>query len=166
MKALAILMTLCSIMFLPAIHAEEQNAETVQEVLINELQLDKIDFDELQKAASDEPTNLYDCVSGSDEGLDCIRCMQRQMILQPYSQGVRYVKGALCHVGNYNHSSIITVLEGYNAGLQTTVDYYGYVLVVNYPYVIECTPGGGVTYKHSYPDSTVVTGSNQLIYFR
>lgn len=143
---------------------QETHSATVRP--IKEIQIAELKFDQLSQESNignlaeyvkDEETSL-------ESFLDAIRIHRRQTVLHPYTEGLAYVNGALCHVGNYSQSIIYTVLEGPHYGLQTTTAYNGIILYINYDYTIEYTPYG-VVLHHYYSDSEVITGSNQVIVF-
>ncbi len=93
-----------------------------------------------------------------------LQAFYHRPILRPINQGLAYVNGELCHVGNYLHSTLYTVLEGPHYGLQTVVDYNGFVLFVNFDYDLEYISGGLILH-HYYDDCKVVTGATQMIIF-
>ena len=89
---------------------------------------------------------------------------RRNPIRYPNAEGLVYINGQLCHEGHYPRTIIYTELSGPFYGTQTTMDYSGFVLYVNYDYTAEYTPAG-VVLHHYYSDSEVITGSNQIIQF-
>lgn len=85
-------------------------------------------------------------------------------MLYPQAEGLAYLNGYLSHVGNYPRSIVYTVLEGPQYGLQIVMTYDGIILYVNYDFDLERAPGG-VIFHHYYEDSTIITGSTQVISF-
>lgn len=86
-------------------------------------------------------------------------------VVAPISQGLTYIDGELCHVGDYPNISLITVLQGPHRGMQTTLDYNGVVLCVNLVFFVQDTPAG-IVLRHEYPGTTVKTGVDQVVIVR
>ncbi len=162
MRSLKLLTILCAIFLSSAGYAEEENA--VPPVTpIKELKNDAIDFENLPKESV--IGSLAECVTDSESLLDLLTDrVKRKPMLYPYSEGLAYVNGILCHVGDYPRSIIYTVLEGPQYGLQTVMSYSGYVMYVNYDFDLEYTPFG-IIFHHYYSDSEIITGSTQVISF-
>lgn len=131
-----------------------------EENLLNSQQMEKLDFSQLQKEA--RSTKILDKLLG-DEDLLCIWCQHPDGKILPYSQGYCHVNDEYCHVANYMYTSVITVLEGPNYGLQTTIDYFGVVVAINVDFSVTRVRGGGVIFKHYYPDCKIITGYDQVI---
>jgi hypothetical protein len=163
MKYLQILTIVSSILF-SSLGFAEQDVSSSEVTPIKEITINELDFDHLpqESTVGDLAEHVKESGTLMENFLDYIRI---KGILQPYAEGLAYVNGVLCHVGNYPQSVIYTVLEGHHYGLQTTTDTNGFVLYVNYDYSEKYTPYG-VVLKHRYSDSKVVTGSNQVIVFR
>jgi hypothetical protein len=162
MKSLKILTIIFSLLCSSFCFAEQETSSSdvtpIKEVKINELDFDKLPQ---ESTVGDLAEYVKDSPSILDNLLNVIR---KQGVLHPYEEGLAYVNGVLCHVGNYPQSIIYTVLEGHHYGLQTTTTYNGFVLYVNYEYSLEYTPYGLILH-HFYSDSEVVTCSNQVILF-
>lgn len=165
MKTLKILTILCSIVLSSLSFAEEESPAT-KVTPIKEMKVDGLNFEKLSE--ENKVGNLAEYVKENETSLDCfldrIKKHKKHVIMHPFAEGVAYVNGVLCHVGNYPQSIIYTVLEGPQYGLQTTTTNTGFVLYVNYEYMIEYTPFG-VILHHYYSDSEVQTGANQAIIF-
>lgn len=162
MRSLKIITILCAFLLSYSVYAEDETPASLV-TPIKEVKNDVIDFENLPKESI--IGSLADCVVESESFLDTlVERSRRNPILYPYSEGMAYVNGFLCHVGNYPRSIIYTFLEGPQYGLQTVTDYYGGVLYVNYEYTLEYTPFG-VILHHYYYDSEIVTGSTQVISF-
>lgn len=162
MRSLKLLTILCAVLLSSAAIAEEKN-EAPLVTPIKELQNNAIDFENLPKESV--IGSLAECVKESESLLDLLTDrVKRKPLLYPYSEGLAYVNGVLCHVGDYPRSIIYTVLEGPQYGLQTVTSYAGYVMYVNYDYELEYTPYG-VILHHYYSDSKIITGSTQVISF-
>lgn len=159
-------LTIATLFIMPCLSAQENETKPEENIILNEEQVNNLDFDKLRENAEDSNVRLSDVVKEEiPSTAQCVGCMYgASSAVVPYSQGFSYIKGTFCHVANYVHGSIITVFEGYNYGLQTTVDYYGNVIAVNYSPVVEYSPAG-TTFKHYYPDCSVVTGMDQIILF-
>ena len=161
MKALHIFAVIFSMVFSSFCGAEQENS-ALPVTPIKELKIEEIDFDNLPKKS--QVGNLLEVVKDASLLENLTDRIRNQVTLQPYSEGLAYVNGQLCHVGNYSQSIIYTVLEGPNYGTQTTTAYNGVVLYVNYDYKIKYT-ASGVILQHRYSDSKVITGANQVIIF-
>lgn len=164
MKSLKILAIISSLFLVNLCCAEQEAATAVAP--IKEIAVDGLNFTQLAQEES-RVGNLAEHVQGANQLLgnsDVIRGGKNKLILYPDSEGLVYVNGELCHVGNYPQSIIYTVMAGPRYGLQTTTDYNGIVLYVNYEYKVKYT-SAGVILRHRYSDSKVVTGSNQVIIF-
>jgi hypothetical protein len=166
-------MAVSSVLLLSNLCANEDAVTKIdQESIIQEVQTSNLDFSELRKKAPMAVSNLADCIYGAENSsvaelaLDRVKRKKRRKkpVQFPNSEALTYINGFLCHVGNYTRSSIVTVMDGPDYGLQTTVDYSGIVLSVNYECIVEHTPDG-VTFKHEYPDCQIITGSEQIIKF-
>lgn len=131
---------------------------------IKKIELEEVNFDNLPREA--QVSNLSELVKDEEGFADAFsQKIKTPLILYPYSEGLAYVNGQLCHVGNYSRSVIYTVLEGPYYGTQMTLTYSGIVMHVNdYDYDMKYT-NGGVIFHHYYPDSKVITGANQVIKF-
>jgi hypothetical protein len=166
MRSLQILTISFSILVSGLCFAEQEHLSTDHVKPIKEIKVEELDFDQLSQESKIGSLADYvkDNETSLDSFLDAIKIHETQLILHPYAEGLAYVNGVLCHVGNYPQSIIYTVLEGPQYGLQTTTAYNGIVLYINYDYQIEYTPYG-VILHHYYSDSKVVTGSNQVIIF-
>src|SRR4029077_235313 len=150
MKALHIFAVIFSMVFSSFSFAEQ---ETLPVTPIKNLKVEEVNFDNLPKESNvgnlaglvkeEKETSLLDSLSER---------IRNRAILYPYAEGIAYVNGQLCHVGNYSQSIIYTVLEGPYYGTQTTTAYDGVVLYVNYDYKLKYTPGGVIFY-HYYSDS-------------
>lgn len=160
MKSFHIFAIICSLVLSNLCCAEQEKAE-LSVTPIKELKIEGMDFENLPKES--RIGNLSEFVQ-KEEGLADILSerVRKRVLLYPYSEGLAYVNGWLCHIGNYPQSIIYTVLEGPHYGTQTTTTHDGVVLYVNYDYVLEYIPGG-VALHHYYSDSKVVTGSTQVI---
>jgi len=145
--------------------AEQENSES-QIAEIQEIEVKELNFEELpdESLIGDLSEVVKEKESFADLFLERVRRTESRAIMHPYAEGVSYVNGQLCHVGNYPQSVIYTVLEGPYYGTQTTMTYDGIVLYVNYEYHIEYTFGGTIL-THYYSDSKIITGSNQIIKF-
>lgn len=165
MRSLKLIPTICAILLACSIHAEEESAASVV-TPINEITCETLDFDLLPKESIIGSLSEY--VAGSETLLDLltesVKRKKQKALLYPFAEGLVYLNGVLCHVGNYSQSIIYTVLEGPQYGLQTVTTYDGFVLYVNYEYVLEYTPAG-VILHHDYADSETITGSTQVISF-
>lgn len=174
MKLLQLLTIVFSIFVSNLCFGEEEKPSldavpTLDVVPIKEIKNNEINFDALSRES--KIGNLSELVKDkvhSSSQASSMRCLldaiRMQTILYPYSEGLAYVNGVLCHVGNYPQSIIYTVLEGPHYGLQTITDYNGSALYINYDYFLEYTLYGVVLHHH-YSDSEVITGSNQMIIF-
>jgi hypothetical protein len=168
MKLLKILTIISALVLSSFCFAEQEEKETPSAPAavtpIKEIQVEGLNFEELSKEES-KIGSLAEHVKDKNLSLESfLDAIRTHLILHPYAEGLAYVNGQLCHVGNYPQSVIYTVLEGPYYGLQTTTDYNGFILYVNPDYVIEYTLFG-VVLHHYYSDSEVVTGSNQVIMF-
>lgn len=141
------------------------NEETLltDENSIKELRIEELNFAHLSPES--KIGNLAECVQEQDSLTDSLLAgIRTYLIFQPFMQGLAYVNGVLCYVAHYPQSVIYTVLEGPQYGLQTVLSPQGFLLYLNYDYVLEYTPMGLVLH-HYYSDSEVVTGSDQIIVF-
>lgn len=141
---------------------------SAHEILVQEAGIDKLDFNNLPE---NEPSNLADFLGNAKtetslDSLTTLRNFGSKRIIVPASQGMMYIHGELCHVANYETSTIITVFEGPNYGLQTVVDYYGVVRYVNRYCTVEYSRSGGMILRHGYPDCLVITGRDQIVVFQ
>lgn len=132
-----------------------------------EWNLPDLNFEELAKSASSNQNLLNHIDVQPKEMTSPCKEMgryfqQKSLVIVPITQGILYVNGVLCHVGNYARTVLITVLEGPQFGLQTTMNYRGRVLACNFVCYLDNTPDG-VLLRHEYYDSTVITGTTQVI---
>ena len=163
MKLAHILAIVFSTVFLNFCCAEQEASEP-SVTPIKEIEVKELNFDDLPKES--KIGNLSELVKDETSFTSIFEDrIKSHVILYPYAEGLAYVNGQLCHVGNYPQSIIYTVLEGPYYGTQTTTTRHGVVLYVNYDYVTEYTVAG-VVLHHYYSDSEVITGSNQIIKFR
>lgn len=157
------ILTIITGFFIPfaAFAAEEVKVPPVAP--IQEIKNKSLDFDNLPKKSVIGALANY--VTSEKSLLDGVaKRIHWDSLLYPNSEGLAYINGFLCHVGNYPRSIVYTFLEGPQYGLQTVLDYYGNVLYVNYDYSIEYAPYG-VIFHHFYSDSEIITGSTQVISF-
>lgn len=160
MKSLVIITIMCSALFSNLMFATEETSPVTP---IKELKVDEINFEQLPKEST--VGNLEELVTEESSPLDSLlEWVGSHGYLYPFAEGMGYVNGVLCHIGNYPRSTIYTVMEGPQYGLQTVVTPDGYVMYVNYDYALEYTPQG-VILHHNYSDSEVITGSTQVISF-
>lgn len=151
--------TLCAVIFTFAVFAEETSPVSP----IQEVKNEAVDFENLPKESV--VGALANCVKEENSLLDDLtKRVHLNRLLYPYSEGLAFVNGILCHQGHYPRSIVYTVLEGPQYGLQTVLNHYGEVLYVNYEYWLEYTPYG-VILHHDYSDSEIITGSTQVISF-
>ncbi|MCE2983381.1 MAG: hypothetical protein LW832_07430 [Parachlamydia sp.] len=102
----------------------------------------------------------------SPEVLDCVANIfgyYPHQVVMPLSQGWSYVDGAKCHVGNYSSFYVLTIFEGVNRGSQMIATYSGDILSVM-PFSVVTYSPQGVVYTHTYSNSELVTGINQVMY--
>jgi hypothetical protein len=146
--------------------SNEQEESTPKVTPIKEIKVDGLNFEEVSKESKIGCLAEYvkDKSISLESFLQAIKLHKTHLMLSPYAEGLAYVNGQLCHVGNYPQSIIYTVLEGPHYGLQTTTAYSGLILYVNYDYSGEYTPYG-VVLHHYYSDSEVITGANQVVSF-
>lgn len=85
--------------------------------------------------------------------------------LAPYAQELVYLDGDLCHMGYYADLTVVTTLSGYSYGYQVILSPYGQVLSTQDFYYIDSTIYGSYL-RHEYLDVTIVTGSEQVVYFK
>ena len=164
MKFIKLLSVLFSVFFCMSGFAEEDIPPSlvtpIKEVRIEDLILENIPKEsfvgDLSQLVETPMSNL--AASLTDQ-------IRSNHILTPYAEGLAYVNGTLCHVGNYKRSTIYTVLEGPYYGLQTTMSLSGEILYVNHEYRLKNT-SNGVILQHKYRDSKVITGSTQVIIFK
>ena len=160
MKSLKIFTTICAVLLTCAAYAEDESPPVKA---IQTVKNEAIDFDNLPQESI--IGSLAECVAEGDSLLDLFsERIKRRPKLYPYSEGLAYVNGVLCHEGYYSRSIVYTVLDGPQYGLQTVLDYSGAVLYVNYDYYPEYTYHG-VIFHHDYSDSEIITGSTQVIKF-
>lgn len=162
MKSLKILLTVSALVFSNLCFADGE-APSLDVTPIKEVKNESIDFKNLPSESI--VGSLKEFVEEEETLLDCLtERVSRKLKLYPYTEGLAYFNGFLCHVGNYPRSIVYTVLEGPQYGLQTVTDYFGAVIYVNYDYNVEYTPYGIILY-HYYDDSKIITGSTQVIKF-
>ena len=162
MRSLKKVTAICAILLSCSCFAEEA-IQAASVTPIQEIKSTTLDFDQLPTESV--VGSLAEHVIGNESLVDGFASrIKRHYDLLPYAEGLAYMNGYLCHVGNYPRSVIYTYLEGPQYGLQTVVTYSGVLLYVNYDFEIEYTPYG-VILHHYYDDSQIITGSNQLISF-
>lgn len=165
MKLFSILTVAFAAFCLNFCHADQNQKSSDSEVSvlpIKNIELQDIDFANLPK---DPAGNLAPVVKDEKaENNTFIELIRSRVQISPHAETLAYVNGQLCHVGNYAQSIIYTVLEGPYFGTQTTVTYDGILLYVNTDFDVEYLYEGTILY-HYYPDSKVITGSNQIVKF-
>ena len=141
--------------------ASVKDLSSIKQVLTDKSKLDAIDFDHLPEEDTIQVPNLIDEKKESETSFGF---NARSVIETPIDQGMSYINGVLCHVGDYPYYSIITPFEGLHYGVQVIVDYSGRILSVNRYYTIEQSIYG-VTLTHYYQDYTIITGQDQIIVY-
>lgn len=143
------------------ISGDELKFSSVKEILLKEMKADELN---LEESLANEFDSAAPEVSQqkSIESTKKADLKSQTTVLGPLSQFVTMINGEVCHVGNYQASSIVTVLEGPHMGLQMFITYQGVIYSKNTEYTIEDTEDG-IYFRHEYPDSTVITGKDQVI---
>lgn len=85
--------------------------------------------------------------------------------LLPYAQDLVYSNGELCHVANYTYVTVVTMLSGPTYGYQVIMTTSGSVLSTQDLFYIDSNIDG-VYLRHEYYDVTIVTGTDQVVYFK
>ncbi len=162
-----LLVTLSSVCF-----SEQERPSSPQEAPKQELKIDEINLEELpteSQNVSDLAAFVKDKESDPTIHESLLASLvkliyKKQLVIAPIAEGVVYINGELCHVGNYYNSSIYTVLEGPRYGCQTVLNLYGEIVSINYNFTLEHT-SAGIVFHHFYPDSVVITGATQVVVF-
>ncbi len=171
MKSLYLFAVIIAVAFSNVCFAEQENTEVqpfseTESQAFTEIEVKELIFEDLPKDSL--IGNISDVINEEDSLVNALverlKKKKTHFSMHPHAEGVSYINGQLCHVGNYPQSVIYTVLEGPYYGTQTTMNYYGAILFVNHDYVMEHT-FGGVLLHHYYSDSEIVTGSTQIIQF-
>ncbi len=87
------------------------------------------------------------------------------LTLIPYSQELAYSQGDLCHFAYYSDVTVVTVLSGPEYGYQVILSPYGHVLSTQSFYYLDSN-AYGLYLRHEYLDVTIVTGTDQVVYFK
>lgn len=119
--------------------------------------VEKIGLENFSKHINDEKNDLRTLLQKNDSE-------ERGLIVIPYAQELTYVDGYLSHIGYYADFFIITILEGYSQGLQSSVDYFGNIFLVNYNYTLHYD-FAGVTFQHDYWGYTIYTDYSNMIFY-
>lgn len=85
--------------------------------------------------------------------------------LLPYAQDLVFSSGELCHVANYTYVTVVTMLSGPTYGYQVIMTTSGVVLSTHDIFYIDSNING-VYLRHEYYDVTIVTGTDQVVYFK
>lgn len=163
MRLLTIFVTV--LLFSPWQSAFSEELSSVNEILTQELGLDKIDFNYLSQTENGNLRDLIGTGRQEESTLSSLNDYGQQKLVTPITQWMDSIQGEYCHIANYPTSSIITVFEGPHYGLQIVVDCYGNKRYVNRHFIIEHTPTGGMILRHRYPDCVVITGKDQVVLF-
>lgn len=85
--------------------------------------------------------------------------------LLPYAQDITYSSDVLCHVANYTYVTVVTMLSGSTYGYQVIMTPSGYILSTNDIYFVDSN-AYGLYLRHEYYDVSIVTGTDQVVYFK
>ncbi|MCE5319335.1 MAG: hypothetical protein LLG04_18465 [Parachlamydia sp.] len=85
--------------------------------------------------------------------------------LLPYAQDLVFTSGELCHIANYTYVTVVTMLSGPTYGYQVIMTTSGLVLSTQDLFYIDSNING-VYLRHEYYDVTIVTGTDQVVYFK
>lgn len=176
MKKLYFIFVFCILCFTNHVFSEIEQLGSLDKLLSikegmkNEWNLPSLDFEKLASEAGDQKKLLPHLNMPVKElSVPCKELglfkNHKTLVITPITQGKVFINGVYCHVGNYARTVIITVLEGAQFGLQTTMTYQGRVLSCNYVCFLDNTYAG-IFLRHEYPDVTVITGSEQVIIVR
>lgn len=167
MKFLTIFILSCSLLQGTNSYAEENQSlkqQSLNEVLMLESKEENLDLEKIIAEAPDaaeNPKELTEILQGENSNTLEASYGFSQTAILPYSQYLASINGVMCHVGHYPFSTVITPFEGLHYGVQTVFDTHGNLLAVNRAFVAEHSRRG-VTFKHYYPDCTVITGRDQI----
>ncbi|MFA6915132.1 MAG: hypothetical protein WC222_01930 [Parachlamydiales bacterium] len=132
-----------------------------EKITINEINLPKVNFEELY-SQTEEPSTLLDKIKAKGD-VSGKQTFHKAILITPMTEGIVIINGVLSHIGHYPGRSIITVLKGPYFGLQTTVAPNGLVTMVNRLCILDTLPSGAVVMRHEYPDATVLTTNRQIV---
>lgn len=147
---------LITFLFTALVADEVKEMSPISEILIDDERFANLDFDILTETESDE--SLESLLKNSDEA------HTKALMVLPYHQGLALIRGEMCHIADYARCSIITVLQGPHYGIQTITTPNGFILRVKTNFFVDSTPQG-IYLRHEYRNSTVITGSAQMVVY-
>lgn len=132
---------------------------------VKELSIPGIDHEALKKGEIEVKPESVKELFGQQSGYSLFGYTPGLSSMIPYAQELVYSDGELCHVGYYGDVTVVTTLSGYTYGYQVMLSPYGQVLSTQSFYYQDSNIYGDYL-RHEYLDVTIVTGSEQVVYFK